>query len=148
MIEVVSQQRCIECGLCVKICPTNVFDRTETGLPVIARQEDCQTCFICEVYCPADALYVSPFADMEQKVTEEELIAVEIIGSWRETVGWGRGRTRLAEIDETPFIDRILPGEVRAGTKPIAFMLSTILMETFLRFSKNVSFCTRGEVRL
>lgn len=109
MIEVVSQQRCIECGLCVKVCPTNVFDRTETGLPVIARQEDCQTCFICEVYCPADALYVSPFADMEQKVTEEELIAVEIIGSWRETVGWGRGRTRLAEIDETPFIDRILP---------------------------------------
>lgn len=109
MIEVVSRQRCIECGLCVKVCPTNVFDRTETGLPVIARQEDCQTCFICEAYCPADALYVSPFADMEQKVTEEELIAIGIIGSWRETVGWGRGRTRLAEIDETPFIDRILP---------------------------------------
>ena len=26
MIELVSQTRCIECNLCVKMCPTNVFD--------------------------------------------------------------------------------------------------------------------------
>lgn len=110
MIEVISKDRCIECGLCIRVCPTNVFDREETGLPMIARQEDCQTCFICEAYCPADALYVTPYADMVQRVTEEELIAVRLLGSWRETLGWGRGRTPLAAIDETPFIDRILPG--------------------------------------
>jgi len=113
LIEIVSLDRCIECGLCVKVCPTNVFDRTETGLPLIARQEDCQTCFICEVYCPVDALYVSPFADMKQQVTEQELVSAGIMGSWRGIIGWGRGRTPLAQIDETPFIDRILP---RQGT--------------------------------
>ncbi|GAE07746.1 ferredoxin [Paenibacillus sp. JCM 10914] len=56
-----------------------------------------------------DALYVSPFADMEQDVTEQELEAVGLLGSWRKTIGWGKGRTTLAKIDETPFIDRILP---------------------------------------
>ncbi len=27
---------------------------------MIARQSDCQTCFMCEAYCPTDALYVHP----------------------------------------------------------------------------------------
>jgi NAD-dependent dihydropyrimidine dehydrogenase PreA subunit len=29
------------------------------GPPVIARQADCRTCFMCEAYCPADALFVA-----------------------------------------------------------------------------------------
>lgn len=109
MIELVSSDRCIECGICVKVCPTNVFDVGVNGIPVIARQEDCQTCFMCEAYCPVDALYVSPQADIHVPIDEDELIATGLLGSWRETIGWGPGRTRLAEIDTTPFIDRILP---------------------------------------
>lgn len=109
MIELVSAERCIQCNLCVKVCPTNVFDKTEGGVPVIKRQEDCQTCFICEAYCPVDALYVSPFTDEAVQVDEEELAAKGILGSWRETIGWGPGRQKLAALDQTPFIDRILP---------------------------------------
>ncbi|TBL75275.1 4Fe-4S dicluster domain-containing protein [Paenibacillus thalictri] len=109
MIEVVSSNRCVNCSLCVKVCPTNVFDAGEDGVPVIARQEDCQTCFICEAYCPADALYVAPFADTLQQLGEEQLAETNTLGSWRETIGWGPGRVKLAEIDTTPFIDRILP---------------------------------------
>lgn len=109
MIEIVSADRCVECGMCVKVCPTNVFDAGEDGIPVIARQEDCQTCFICEVYCPADALYVSPYADEPEQPAEADLAEQGMFGSWREIVGWGPGRTPLAAIDETPFIDRILP---------------------------------------
>ena len=60
MIEIVSAAACIACDICVKVCPTDVFDRGEDGVPVIARQSDCQTCFMCEAYCPTDALYVSP----------------------------------------------------------------------------------------
>ena len=62
MIEVIDAQRCTSCDICVNVCPTNVFDKTD-GIPVIARQGDCQTCFLCELYCPEDALFVSPFAD-------------------------------------------------------------------------------------
>ncbi|MFC4779047.1 4Fe-4S binding protein [Paenibacillus sp. GCM10023252] len=108
MIELVSSERCIGCNLCVKVCPTNVFDKTEHE-PVIARQEDCQTCFICEAYCPVDALYVSPYTDEKVAVHEEELADQGILGSWRATIGWGPGRTKLAALDQTPFIDRILP---------------------------------------
>ncbi|NOU92769.1 4Fe-4S dicluster domain-containing protein [Paenibacillus sp. LMG 31456] len=110
MIEFVSSDRCVQCTLCVKVCPTNVFDKGEDGIPVIARQEDCQTCFICEAYCPVDALYVAPYADpLEAAPIEAQLVANNVLGSWRETIGWGKGRTKLAEIDTTPFIDRILP---------------------------------------
>ncbi|AEI43036.1 4Fe-4S dicluster domain-containing protein [Paenibacillus mucilaginosus] len=116
MIEVVSSERCVECGLCVKVCPTNVFDAGPTGLPVIARQEDCQTCFICEAYCPADALYVSPLADEKEGVREEDLAAAGTLGSWRRTIGWGPGRTKLAAVDRTPFIDRILPPQSRRSS--------------------------------
>ncbi|CAH1216970.1 ferredoxin family protein [Paenibacillus sp. LjRoot153] len=110
MIEFVSTERCVGCTLCVKVCPTNVFDKGIDGIPSIARQEDCQTCFICEAYCPVDALYVSPFeSPLEEVPTEAELVEANLLGSWRETLGWGKGRTTLAELDTTPFIDRILP---------------------------------------
>lgn len=110
MIELVSTERCVGCTLCVKVCPTNVFDKGIDGIPSIARQEDCQTCFICEAYCPVDALYVSPFdSPLEEAPKESELVEANLLGSWRETLGWGKGRTTLAELDTTPFIDRILP---------------------------------------
>ncbi|MBW4079821.1 ferredoxin family protein [Paenibacillus sp. S150] len=108
MIELVSTERCIGCSLCVKVCPTNVFDRTDHA-PIIARQEDCQTCFICEAYCPADALYVSPYADEKLQANEQELAEQGVLGSWRAALGWGPGRTKLAARDQTQFIDRILP---------------------------------------
>ncbi|WP_454190873.1 4Fe-4S binding protein [Paenibacillus sp. Marseille-Q7038] len=111
MIELVSDSRCIGCNMCVKVCPTNVFDKTE-DVPVIARQEDCQTCFICEAYCPVDALYVSPYADEAIEVNELQLANDGVLGSWRKTIGWGPGRVKIASIDQTPFINRILPEKV------------------------------------
>ena len=47
MIELISEDRCVACNICVKVCPTNVFDEVSDGIPAIARQDDCQTCFMC-----------------------------------------------------------------------------------------------------
>lgn len=97
MIEVLSAERCVECNQCVAVCPTNVFDRGEDGIPVIARQDDCQTCFMCELYCPVDALYVAPDSEAVTGITEEELDRQGLVGGYREKVGWGKGRRPVAQ---------------------------------------------------
>lgn len=96
MIELIRETACTACNRCVQVCPTRVFDKTG-GIPVIARREDCQTCFMCELYCPVDALYVAPEAEERTGVSEETLERVGLIGSYREQVGWGKGRTPVAQ---------------------------------------------------
>src|ERR1700727_2552108 len=88
MIEFVSETRCIQCNKCVQICPMNVFSAVKSAPPIIARQDDCQTCFMCELYCPVDALYVSPFKDAREHVDEADLVARGLLGSYRRALGW------------------------------------------------------------
>jgi NAD-dependent dihydropyrimidine dehydrogenase PreA subunit len=111
MIELVSEARCILCNSCVSACPDTAFDAVEGGVPVIARQDDCQTCYLCEVYCPVDALYVSPLRDAREHAREEDLIASGLMGSYRRALGWRRIKAsgtdgdlshRLHEPDGTP----------------------------------------------
>lgn len=99
MIELVSKAKCVQCNLCVSVCPTNVFDKVENDIPVIARKHDCQSCFMCELYCPADALYVAPEADQGVPIDEEQLEKHSLIGGYRKKVGWGPGRTPIASHD-------------------------------------------------
>lgn len=87
MIAFVNETRCIECNKCVQVCPMNVFDAVKGAPPVIARQDDCQTCFMCELYCPVDALYVAPEAAQATSANAEHLEAVGLIGGYRQT-GW------------------------------------------------------------
>jgi NAD-dependent dihydropyrimidine dehydrogenase PreA subunit len=89
VIEIVIADACIGCDKCVDACPTNVFDRTDSGIPTIARQSDCQTCFMCEAYCPTDALYVHPQAT---PLDDHDVVDDEHIGGYREKIGWGKGR--------------------------------------------------------
>jgi NAD-dependent dihydropyrimidine dehydrogenase PreA subunit len=101
MIEVVSKERCIKCDICVRVCPTNVFDAVEDAAPQIARQEDCQTCFMCELYCPVDALFVAPEAEQHVQLEEAQLIRQGKLGAYRAVVGWGEGRVPGASMDRS-----------------------------------------------
>lgn len=104
MIELVSEDRCIRCDICERVCPAMVFDRDETGLPFIARQDDCQTCFLCEIYCPTDALYVAPTATGPEAVTIAEAEARDLFGSYARALGWHKGRAGGSENDPTRHI--------------------------------------------
>jgi NAD-dependent dihydropyrimidine dehydrogenase PreA subunit len=99
VIELVSDARCVKCDLCVKVCPTGVFEAVPDEAPVIARKEDCQTCFMCELYCPTDALFVAPEADGSVEVHEQLLSEKGLLGSYRAAVGWGEGRSPGARQD-------------------------------------------------
>lgn len=96
MIEVVLADRCIGCDKCVDVCPTRVFDSGPGGVPTIARQPDCQTCFMCEAYCPVDALFVAvprqPLGRESRLLNEAHLERSGLLGSYRRALGWGNGR--------------------------------------------------------
>jgi NAD-dependent dihydropyrimidine dehydrogenase PreA subunit len=106
MIELISDVRCIDCDKCVDVCPTNVFDAVAGGHPVIARQSDCQTCFLCEAYCPADALFVAPLATPAPAgspyLDEEHLVSANQLGAYRRWIGWGHGRRPGSLRDRNP----------------------------------------------
>jgi len=124
VIEIVSATACIACDLCIKVCPTDVFDRGADGVPVIARQSDCQTCFMCEAYCPTDALYVSPVSAPvgaeSPHASESAVTDAGLLGGYREMVGWGRGRSPGSRLDQNPVLTSIPPlAEPRLGSPAV-----------------------------
>ncbi|BBI33351.1 4Fe-4S dicluster domain-containing protein [Cohnella abietis] len=106
MIQIISQERCVGCDWCIKVCPTDVFDKKD-GFPVIARVSDCQTCYMCELYCPTNAMYVSPLIDEEEEIDEQALIENSIIGSYRKEIGWGKGLQSTASRDQFHLLNLI-----------------------------------------
>ncbi|MGW1805561.1 4Fe-4S binding protein [Streptomyces sp. NPDC002078] len=96
MIEIVERDRCIGCDRCIDVCPTRVFDRGPDSVPVIARQDSCQTCFQREAYCPTDALFVAPLVTAVASGSRfrdvSELEESGLLGGYRRELGWGRGR--------------------------------------------------------
>ncbi len=51
---------CIGCGTCVPTCPTDVLRMNEkTGKAEIKYPQDCQVCYLCQQYCPVDAINIS-----------------------------------------------------------------------------------------
>lgn len=88
MIELVLEDRCTGCNACIEACPTHVFDAGPGGVPVIARQDQCQTCFMCELYCEADALYVGPERARTEPVDPVAVLASGHLGRLRRDYGW------------------------------------------------------------
>ena len=101
MIEIIHADRCTACNICVAACPTNVFEAVPEQAPRIARQADCQTCFMCELYCPEDALYVAPEADRATQVHEHDAQVQQLLGSYRSAIGWGKNRQSTAALDHS-----------------------------------------------
>ncbi len=64
MIESIDQTKCTGCGICVETCPIDTLRMDAgTGKAFIAYPEECMTCFVCEMNCPAGAVSVHPFKE-------------------------------------------------------------------------------------
>ncbi len=100
LIELLIEEKCVECNQCVKVCPVNVFESREDQTPRIARQSECQTCYMCELYCPVNALYVAPYAEEHVEISPQEIEEKALIGSYRRSVGWEKGQKSTASDDQ------------------------------------------------
>jgi NAD-dependent dihydropyrimidine dehydrogenase PreA subunit len=47
---------CKSCGICVGLCPQDVFELGPDGKPIVAHPENCTLCGICETHCPDFAI--------------------------------------------------------------------------------------------
>ena len=56
---------------------------------MVARQSDCQTCYMCELYCPADALFVGSDCERPEAFDERQVVASGLLGQIRRDHGWG-----------------------------------------------------------
>lgn len=74
MIAHIFEDLCNGCNSCVAICPTHVLD-VGNATPVIARLDQCQTCYMCELYCTSDAIYVAPDQHVAELIDPEAIRA-------------------------------------------------------------------------
>lgn len=88
MIEFIVSERCTGCNVCVNACPSHVFDPGPERAPVIARPDQCQTCFMCELYCEADAIWVGPDHDRRGVADPVSVVASGQLGGLRKDYGW------------------------------------------------------------
>ena len=88
MIDLLFEDLCTQCNECVTKCPSNVFDTVPGAAPVIARQLDCQTCYMCEMYCRADALFVGSDYEKPTRPDPETVRAAGWLGELRRNSGW------------------------------------------------------------
>ncbi len=63
-VESIDYDKCTDCGICMKICPTDVYARMGKTY-YIARQADCMTCYLCEMDCPENCIFVGPWRSRE-----------------------------------------------------------------------------------
>lgn len=88
MLELIFNDRCSGCGQCASVCPTNVLTFTGNA-PQISAPQACQTCFMCELYCPEDALYVDPDPERLHHPDPAQIAASGLLGQYRRDSGWG-----------------------------------------------------------
>ncbi len=60
-IRKIDQKLCTGCKICVDHCPMDVLRMDEkTGKAYVKYIRDCQSCFLCEIECPEEAIYCMP----------------------------------------------------------------------------------------
>lgn len=115
MIAHLIAERCTNCAACVAACPALVFD-PGAERPVIARADACETCYLCELACAEDALYVAPETDSHDAPPVHDLIAAGLIGRIRADSGWN-DPIDAGQLDDYRLLGPLLNAGVEIATR-------------------------------
>ena len=53
-----NRSRCKKCGVCVELCPLQVFVNSDESYPDPVASDKCTRCKLCEMWCPDYAIEV------------------------------------------------------------------------------------------
>lgn len=119
---------CIECGKCVKVCPSNIFvqEKADKGVGLV-NVESCIVCGHCVSVCPTDSVLHSEFPaekvhtiDYSQLPTPEQMMLLSKVRR--------SNRTITAKAIPTEMLDQILEAAQRAPTATNAQTVSFTLI--------------------
>ncbi|MBM7842603.1 ATP-binding protein [Herpetosiphon giganteus] len=74
-LPVINLQRCVACGVCETVCPTNAVT-LEQQQAILSKPEACTFCDRCEAACPTEAIsrsFAIRFAPSSQPLTKAQL---------------------------------------------------------------------------
>lgn len=101
MIEHIFEDLCNGCNACVAACPTHVLDPGDSAsTPLVARPDQCQTCYMCELYCDKDAIYIGPDQHRLEPVDPEAIRNSGLLGQLRRDYEWDAGIADPAPLRE------------------------------------------------
>ncbi len=55
-VILINHNYCKKCGICISVCPEDVYQAAPDGGPLVAQQDQCIWCEKCEMYCPDFAI--------------------------------------------------------------------------------------------
>ena len=68
-VDNIDKEKCIGCETCVWTCPMDVFRMdAKAKKSVIRYPEDYQICHLCRVYCPENAITITPVKCLDPMV--------------------------------------------------------------------------------
>ena len=56
---IMDKDKCVDCGVCIPLCPTSALERDEVSQEVRFLQDKCIACGICIKACPYQAMSIS-----------------------------------------------------------------------------------------
>lgn len=54
---IIEEEECTGCGICVEVCPNEVFD-LEEGIAIVVDEESCDGCGLCAEECPMSVIEI------------------------------------------------------------------------------------------
>lgn len=58
----VNEKLCKACGICIGLCPMDVYEEDYLGKAVVKAMDKCSGCGICQLHCPDYCIEVGEVA--------------------------------------------------------------------------------------